>query len=311
MRMRDITMLVAGGAIGSVATVSVYAARGSRVVSDAEPGIERASQELGAPEGSSDGSGADVSSAGGSREPGAARASAGGDRAGSASRDQLDRLAREKRQLETRLQALESSVERHGGGPRSLGPTGAEATAQQSPLGARDEFELDPEDWKKLAAEGRVKYKIPCLLPAGSPWTPQPATLDSLGLSPEDGEVIAEAHRRSNARVWDVIRPLCEEAIGDPATVDLLGGQGCMRIVQELAVAKDPVKAMEAQRKVGEVHAGLQPRPAPDQPQHPVFQVLMALTSEAKLFEADLAETFGPEDARRIAQSDGCSSTMR
>jgi hypothetical protein len=311
MRMRDITMLVAGAAIGSVATVAVYAARGSGVVPDAELRIDRSSPELGASEGPSARTGSDVSSAGGSRQPDPASAIATGDPAGSASRDQLDSLVREKRQLETRLHALESSVGPHGVVPRSPGPAGAEATAQQSPVGAHDEFELDQEDWKKLAAEGRVKYKIPCLLPAGSPWTPQPATLDGLGLSPEDGEVIAEAHRRSNARVWDVIRPLCEEAIGDPATVDLLGGQGCMRVVQELAVAKDPMKSLEAQRKVAEVHAGLQPRPAPDQPQHPVFQMLMALTSEAKLFEADLAETFGPEDAKRIAQSDGCSSTMR
>jgi hypothetical protein len=301
-------MLVAGAAIGSVATVTVYAARGSGVVSDAEPRIDRSSPELGTPEAPSERTGADVSSAGGSRQPDPAFGIAAGDPA-VASRDQLDSLVREKRQLETRLHALESSVDPHDVVQRSPSSSGAEATAQ--PLAARDEFELDQEDWKKLAAEGRVKYKIPCLLPAGSPWTPQPATLDSLGLSPEDGQVIAEAHRRSNARVWDVIRPLCEEAIGDPATVDLLGGQGCMRVVQELAVAKDPMKALEAQRKVGEVHAGLQPRPAPDQPQHPVFQMLLALTSEAKLFEADLAETFGPEDAKRIAQADGCSSTMR
>jgi hypothetical protein len=304
-------MLMAGAAIGSVATVTVYAARGSGVLSGAEPRIARSSSDPGAPRAPSAPTRADVSSGGGSRQPDPAFAIAAGDPAGSASRDQLDGLVREKRQLETRLHALESSVDPHGVVPGSPSPSGAGATGQQAPLGARDEFELDQEDWKKLAAEGRVKYRIPCLLPAGSPWTPQPATLDSLGSSPEDGEVIAEAHRRSNARVWDVIRPLCEEAIGDPATVDLLGGQGCMRVVQELAIAKDPMKAVEAQRKVGEVQAGLKPRPAPDQPQHPVFQILLALTSEAKLFEADLAETFGPEDAKRIAQADGCSSTMR
>jgi hypothetical protein len=313
MTRRDLAMLASGAALAAVTTMGLYeagregsngsAAGSSRLAAAAET-IEPNGAPPGAPASA-------ASSTGGCPEPAAASRAGGG----KTSREQIEQelvgVQREKRVLETRLRSLESNIERQdrqGSAPASAAELeAAKATGRADP----QEFDLDQEDWKKLAEEGRVKYKIPCMLPPGSPWMPQESTLNELGLSPGDGEVIAEAHRRSNARIWDVVRPLCEDVVGDPGTVDLLGGPGCLRLIRQFSDAKDPAAARNAQRQVAEMHAGMRPRPAPDAPKDPMTETFLALTSEAQLFEADLAESFGPEDAKRIAQSNGCSATYR
>jgi len=57
------------------------------------------------------------------------------------------------------------------------------------------------------------------------------------------------------------------------------------------------------------VRAGLRPEPK-EKPQHPVFENLMAVTGEMKKFEADLAESFGPEEAKRLAWGPGCMNVL-
>jgi hypothetical protein len=57
------------------------------------------------------------------------------------------------------------------------------------------------------------------------------------------------------------------------------------------------------------VRAGLRPEPR-EKPQHPIFENLMAVTGEMKRFEADLAESFGPEEAKRIAWGPGCMNIL-
>lgn len=206
-------------------------------------------------------------------------------------RSKLEKLQREKGDLEAQVRALEGELAQPIEGVSA---------------GAPHEFELDRDDWKELAAEHRIKYRIPCLMPADNPWPISPAELDKLGLSPEDGEVMQEAHLRSNARVWATVRPLCLKAVGDAHAVDLLGAMECLRVIEQEANKADLTEAVEARRHVGEVHAGMRPPPEPGQPQHPVFEAYMAVTSEAKLFEADLAEAFGPEEAKRVAQNMSC-----
>jgi hypothetical protein len=58
------------------------------------------------------------------------------------------------------------------------------------------------------------------------------------------------------------------------------------------------------------VRAGLQPVPDPDKPQHPVFEGLWALTGEMARFEADLTESFGPDEAKRLAWQGGCMNVQ-
>jgi hypothetical protein len=68
-------------------------------------------------------------------------------------------------------------------------------------------------------------------------------------------------------------------------------------------------KVIETRRQVAEVHAGLRAPPAAGEPQSPLFQALLLMSSEGKRFEADLAESFGPEEAQRIWRSMSCSSS--
>ena len=308
-------MIATGAAFATVTTVSVYEGRGAGAAdTEGEPAVAVAAEHDGSAQpsrASSEALGLPASASRDSREAVAVAASARGaatsrEVSREALEDQLASARKEKGELETRVRKLESDVEQ-----RTAGPGAPEAARPGQIGGGADELDLDQEDWKKLAAEGRVKYKIPCLLPPGSPWTPSESALNELGLSPGDGEVIAEAHRRSNARIWDVVRPLCEGVLGDPGTVDLLGGPGCLRLIRQFSDAKDPAASREAQRRVAEIRAGLRPRPAPGEPQDPMFQTFMALTDEGQLFEADLTESFGPEDAKRIAQSNRCTATLR
>jgi hypothetical protein len=207
----------------------------------------------------------------------------------------LAEIQREKRDLEAQLRSLESELVQR---PRS------------APAGEAYEFELDRDDWKELAAQARIKYRIPCALPAESSYAIPQDQLDELGLSPDDGKTLLEAHRRSNARVWATLRPLCLKAVGDETVVDLLGRSNCMGVIERAVTKTDFAAATDTRRQVGEVHAGTGSPPEAGQAT-PLFQALMALTSEARHFEADLAENFGPEDAQRIVQSMHCADTTR
>ena len=107
------------------------------------------------------------------------------------------------------------------------------------------------------------------------------------------------------------MQPLCLEAVELPEVVDLLGVSNCLRVVEQVAKKRDFKATLEARRQVAEVHAGMRTSPDASLAKHPVFVADMALTSEARLFEADLAESFGPDEGRRIARSLRCVASMR
>jgi hypothetical protein len=211
-------------------------------------------------------------------------------------RSKLQDVQREKHDLEAQLQILEGELAQHNGDLSGGDPA---------------DYDLDREDWKELAAKGRIKYRIPCLSSNGGAWQTSQPELDKLGLSAEDGQAIREAHRRSNARVWKTVRPLCVKAVGDAAVADRLGAEGCISLIEQAAQTNDPLAIANAQRQVAEVQAGIRPPPEAGQTRSPVFDTYLALTSEAQLFEADLAENFGPEEAKRITRSLPCVATLR
>jgi hypothetical protein len=204
----------------------------------------------------------------------------------------LEDLEREKQDLRAQLRILEEELSR------------------QAPARTRSEWDLDQNDWKELAAEGHVKFRLPCLMPSGESWRGwPPSELDKLGLSPEDGQTMVDAHRRSNERIWAVVRPLCLQAVDSEEVVNALGGPGCVQAIIKKARSVDAEAARAARQLVADVRAGLRPEPQA-KPQHPVFESLMAVTGEMQRFEADLAEDFGPEEAKRLAWGPGCMNVM-
>jgi hypothetical protein len=175
------------------------------------------------------------------------------------------------------------------------------------------EYSLSAEQWGELAASGRIKYRVPCPMPAGR--TIGKPILDELGLGPDDGEIVMEAVRRSNARLWATVRPMCVELVGREELVDLLGFNACKILVEQTREKVDPLAKHNAQRLVAEVRAGIREPPGTDEFQSPstreLYQMFMAATGEGDLFESDLAESFGPEAAQRIWHSFPCTGTVR
>jgi hypothetical protein len=204
---------------------------------------------------------------------------------------QLQRIEGEKSALARQLGRAEAELARRQGGeaPRD-----------------RDNFDFDRDDWKRLAETGTIKYRLPCYKPEG--WAPSAGELDRLGLSPDDGEVIRTVFERSRQRVWASLRALCVEAIGNEAVVDVLGFQSCTHVVLNLAQSADGESTSAAMRAVAETRAGARPAPVPGVPQHPVFDLFWTLTGEAAAVEADLAQSLGPEDAKRIMYGEGFGS---
>jgi hypothetical protein len=166
-------------------------------------------------------------------------------------------------------------------------------------LRARHEYDLDEQDWQKLAKTGTIKYRHPCLEEKG--WKPRPEELELLGLGADDAEVLRAAFRRSYDRVWKTVRPLCAKVIGDADVVDSLGPDTCIHVVVDASRRQDNAQADLAIRQVSETRAGQRALPAPGAATHPVFRLFWLLTGEMRAFEADLAESFGPEEAKRVA----------
>lgn len=194
----------------------------------------------------------------------------------------------QKKKLQKELDEAQVALERSG--------------AKGSDRPARHEFDLDQDDWKRLAESGTVKYRVPCFRKPD--WQPPEEQLSALGLAPDDAPALKEAYQRSNGRLWSTIRPLCVAALGNEAAVDKIGPDTCIHLVVDMARDKDKDAWAESMWQVGEVRAGLRPEPSAEVAQSPIYKIFSALTGEAKNFEADLAKNLGPEEAHRVAFSD-------
>ena len=77
-----------------------------------------------------------------------------------------------------------------------------------------------------------------------------------------------------------------------------------IHVIVDVARKKDRDASSEAMRQVGEIRAGKRPPPGPGDALDPTLEAFLALTGELSEFEADLAQSFGPEEAHRLAYSD-------
>lgn len=207
-------------------------------------------------------------------------------------RSELEASQDQRRQLQVRLRTAEREL----------------AKREQPPP---YEYDLSRDQWRDLAASGRIKYRMPCPLAPNTGYKLGDQVLSALGLSGQDGDAVMDALHKSNARVWATVRPMCAELVQKDDLVELLGFDGCSTLIQRAAQKKDPLAVFDAQRAVAEVRAGLRQTPAPDQNPSPLFRMDLALSGEGDAFQADLAESFGPDEAQRIWHSFPCARTVQ
>jgi hypothetical protein len=204
-------------------------------------------------------------------------------------RSRLEAVAKQKAELEEKLQKSEANL----------------AAAQDGgPLAIKSAFDLSKDDWKELAKDGTIKYQQPCVFSKNESYTPpSPESLSTLGLAPQDGATIRDANARVGKEVWDELKPICARAVGSDSLAEKIGANTCVHLVLDIEYERDREASARAQREVGEIRAGLRPIPAPNAAVHPLTKMFMTMTGANKRFEDELAQSFGPEEAHRIAYS--------
>ena len=293
VKKRDMVSASVGAVAGALAFVGVY--EGKVAVSQAGERVELAAGEsaIAGPDG--------VKPAGDLAD--GERAFDATDAPSNAYAAANDRLAGQIRELNRQLTKLDDEKETLERNLATAKQQLASIESDGSVAVPKNEFDLDQNDWAELAKNGTIKYRVPCVRKEG--WKPSPEALDKLGLAPDDAETIAEAYASSNARVWGEIKPLCTEILsGSSELADLLGPDTCTHVVLTQERNRSGSSASEAMRQVGEMRAGLRPMPAPGEAVNPVAKVFLALTGELSKFQSELAESFGPEEAHRLAFSE-------
>jgi hypothetical protein len=178
------------------------------------------------------------------------------------------------------------------------------AAAEHDGALPRNEFDVSQDDWKELAKTGTVKARYPCGFHQN--WTMTPDAAVAMGLAPNDAPAVEAAVKRSENRIWQSVASSCAAIVGGKELAERLGTNVCIQIVSQAA------KEGEADRQlVADVHAGNRPMP-PFSQLDPYATVLMAEADAMQAMTDDLAQTFGPAEAKRIAFSDelgSCSGT--
>jgi hypothetical protein len=157
-------------------------------------------------------------------------------------------------------------------------------------------YDLSKDDWKELAAKGRVKFRTPaCLSPRG--WSPDREELNALGLAPDDARVIKEAYAHAYEREWSELRPICAQVFS-PEVADKLGPGQCSGAVVHVLGDGNWKRVQAAITAVAEIRAGA--RPVPASSEDPIERIFLVWTGALGDLESDLARSFGPEEAHRL-----------
>lgn len=292
MQRRDLKSAGVGAALTALAMVTVY--EGKVAVSHAGQRVELAAGESATTVASG------VVAAGGSASAADGEATAPDDpnedptvranrnlvRQVSEYRARLDAIGKQKAEIEAKLHKSEENLN---------------ATKDGAP--AKSDFDVSPEEWKELAKDGTIKYQAPCMGPQAAQWKPEADDLDALGLSPQDAVPIKDAMSRVGQETWSQVKPLCAAAVGSEALADKIGPSTCIHLVLDIERDKDGAATDRARREVGEIRAGVRPMPAPDAKVHPVTKLFLTMTGSNQRLEHELAQSFGPEEAHRLAYS--------
>ncbi len=168
----------------------------------------------------------------------------------------------------------------------------SELTAAYDAVG-KSSYDLTPQDWAELAERGELRYQYPCFQQGG--FRPNEKQLSSLGLPPEAADTIQRAYDNSNKRFAASMRPICAQFAGKPAADADMGD--CIGKLFQAVFANDPKAAF---KQIAEIRAGKRTEADASTPE---MKMLLVFTSGMAPFEAELAKTFGAEEAHRIAYS--------
>lgn len=164
----------------------------------------------------------------------------------------------------------------------------------------RGRGEPTTEDWERMAQVGTVRVRVPCI--RDKPWTPNQRVLDRLGLAPSDAATIRDAYQHSNTRMAEQIKPLCAKALGSAEAADRVGPKACSEAILSGAKRTDPEGTQKSLVRVAEINAGKDVKPAgAGAGAGDAEALLLAMTKESKVFEAELASKLGPDEAKRLA----------
>ena len=164
--------------------------------------------------------------------------------------------------------------------------------------GAKSQYDLTPDDWAKLAEHGEFKYENRYYVEVG--FNPILNKLAKLGLTAKDADALQTAYLNANKRFGVQMQQLCTEA-SFGSTPDDIGP--CIGKMFQTIYGKGPDAARALYTQIDEVLAGKRPEPkgADSSPQG---RMLLMFATQMAPFEAELAQTFGADEAHRIAYSD-------
>ena len=174
------------------------------------------------------------------------------------------------------------------------------AAAQGDGAVPRDPYDLTQEDWKQLAKDGTVRARYPCVF--DPEWHVRPEMAEAIGLAPGDAPAIEAAYKREEGRIWSAVQPACSKVLGSADLAQRLGAPVCMAVLMH-----SPKDEKADLQLVADVRAGNKPMPPADQV-NPFATLLFAETGAMPALQEDLAKTFGPDGARKIAFADELGS---
>jgi hypothetical protein len=215
-------------------------------------------------------------------------------------------LAKANANLTAALHECDKRLTELGEHPVGLPVASAEPPPASEPSGRQNRRRgergpMTKEDWEKMAENGIVPVKVPCI--RDKPWAPTERVVDRLGLAPSDTEVIKGAYESSNKRMNDQIKPLCAQVLGSPEAADKVGPNACIDVINNTARKSNADATKAALSRVAEVQAGKREAPKPGSEMPPVEQLALLLSKEQKTFEDDLGQKLGPEEAKRLANA--------
>jgi hypothetical protein len=290
MQARDVKMGALGAALALGMSVAVY--EGKVAVSHAQ---ERVTLKAGESADVSDADGVVVTSAklgaggaAGSQDAPLEEANKSLVVTVSDMKKRLETIESQKKDLEQKLSQAEEKLKAEQSG------------ADGAP--AKSDFDLSQDDLVALAKEGTLKYRVPCSKQAG--YKPDADVVNKLGLSPQDADTIANAYKKVAEWREKNMRPICQEVLGKSELTDKMSVDSCMHLVSDFLSETDPKARTEAQQLAVDVRAGLK-TPPPGEKMPPLTRMMLASTQQIKVFEEELAKSFGPDEAHRITYADG------